>query len=384
MNKKLAQIEGLRGIAAFVVLLNHIRFTFFIDITDRIESKYGKVIATIAEALFDGNFSVWLFWIMSAFVLSIRFYTEKDRVLSHSIVTDAAIRRYPRLLLPVTVSVLFAWILHSFGFMTNIELSNFFGDQYKQWLGSFYLFKPNLLSALDSCIWETFFSYNPYTSYNRVLWTMKIELYGSFFLFSLLLLIGKHSSRLFFYLIITTVLYKLSAHWLNSFVIGMMICDSYVHQHLIRQRLPTYINKVLSYLINSNFFAILMIFFLLYMVGLPNINGVLHLFLAAILTGYVTVSSPVKALLSVKPLVFLGKISFGLYLVHLPLICATAFPLYTSLIKIFVSPLVTVCFSSFLLVIFSIVAGWCLWFIADRPSIIFSRRISDKFRTDRP
>lgn len=242
MNKKISQLEGLRGIAAFVVLLNHIKFTFFVNINKDIGSRYGLVISTLTEALFDGNFSVWLFWVMSAFVLSIRFHKEKDVNFSCSLMTDAAVRRYPRLLLPVTASVVFAWVLHSCGVMTNVNLANLLGSQYKNWLGTFYLFKPDFSQALNSAVWQTFFAYNPYTSYNRVLWTMRIELYGSFFLFALLALIGKHPARVIFYLIIMAILYNLSAHWLNSFIAGTMICDAYANKSLICQRFPVVAN----------------------------------------------------------------------------------------------------------------------------------------------
>lgn len=108
------QLEGLRGIAAFVVVLGHLRHTFFFEARNTWNAN-GQIFGTVAEAMFDGNFAVWIFWVMSAFVLSLRFHVTDDHVASRSILSDALIRRYPRLLLPVLISVFFAWALHASG-----------------------------------------------------------------------------------------------------------------------------------------------------------------------------------------------------------------------------------------------------------------------------
>ena len=372
---KLYQLEGLRGFAAFVVLLHHLRLTFFVEAAQTESARYGEVFGRIIEALFDGNFAVWLFWVMSAFVLSIRFHASKDDSASYSLMTDATIRRYPRLFLPVIVSVFFAWALLSSGLMTNVRLASLLGPQYDEWLGSFYLFEPNAITAFESGAWQTFFAYDESSSYNCVLWTMEIELYGSFFLFAFLALMGKHPARYLVYATTLVVLFRLSRHWLNAFVMGTMICDAYVNRDAIRKKLPPQIDKVLYWLMHNPWVALMMLPPMLYLIGLPNIHGVLHLLLASVVTAYVVMGSPAKNLFACKTAVFLGKISFGFYLAHLPIICAAAFPIYI-LIAPHASPLTTALTTSIIITLLSIIGGWCLWFVADRPAIAFSRSVS--------
>ena len=73
---KLKALEGLRGIAAFCVLVGHLRLTLFPDIVSQLEnfitSFAPSIVAKGAKCAFlgthDARFAVWLFWVMSAFV----------------------------------------------------------------------------------------------------------------------------------------------------------------------------------------------------------------------------------------------------------------------------------------------------------------------------
>jgi peptidoglycan/LPS O-acetylase OafA/YrhL len=115
-----------------------------------------------------------------------------------------------------------------------------------------------------------------------------------------------------------------------------------------------------------------------YLIGLPNINGMLHLVLATLLTGYV-ILSPVAERFFARPYaVFLGKISFGLYLIHTPFLCAAAYPTYMTLLKI-MSPSAAAVVAASVLAACSLMLGWGLWFVADRPAIAFSRMFAKFF-----
>ena len=100
-----------------------------------------------------------------------------------------------------------------------------------------------------------------------------------------------------------------------------------------------------------------------------------EIFLATILTGYVVISPSLKKFLCHPLPVFLGKISFGLYLAHFPIICALAYPTYNTFLAIVPQPVAAIC-SSLMLIIISLGAGWGMWYLADRPAIAFSRYIA--------
>ena len=372
---KLLQLEGLRGIAAVVVLLSHIRLTFLVHEALGVGRYLGSIFGTMFEAMLDGNFAVWLFWVMSAFVLSIRFHLGEQNENACLQMTDATIRRYPRLMLPVLASVLLAWGLHTSGLMTNTLLAAQLGPNYDKWLATYYLFDPNFIDAIKSALWQSFFNYDATTSYNSVLWTMEIELYGFFFLFAYLSLVGKHPVRWLVYLTTTIIIYSLSLHWLNAFVWGTILCDVYIHRNTVKQSIPKSILNAIYYLNAHWVFSLVLIAPIIYLIGLPNHADILHLFLATILTGYVVISPSLKKFLCHPLPVFLGKISFGLYLAHFPIICALAYPTYNTFLAIVPQPVAAIC-SSLMLIIISLGAGWGMWYLADRPAIAFSRYIA--------
>ena len=378
---KVQQLEGLRGIAAVVVLFDHLRTTFFLEEQAWVKSELPHVVSVCIEAFFDGKFGVWLFWVMSALVLSLRFHATSDTGQANGLMTSAAIRRYPRLVLPAVASVVIAWILHANGWMTNVELAALLGPEYQEWLGSFYLFDSSIVTALKSGMYSCFFDYNPAAAYNPVLWSMERELYGSFFLFGYLALIGKHPARLLIYMATLAIVFQRKDHWLNSFVLGAMICDAVVNQEQLKRWMPKFVTSSFLFVIHSRLIAWLLILPVLFLIGLPNIGGVLNLIVSAAIAAYVTVSKPATRFFARRIPVFLGKISFGLYVIHLPLICATAFPLYTTCSEHLSAQAASIV-SALIIIAMSILAGWVMWFLADRPAIAFSRAIAARLKGD--
>ncbi|MEP3479990.1 MAG: acyltransferase [Fuerstiella sp.] len=378
---KLQQLEGLRGTAAVVVLVSHLRRTFFLEEKAWVESELPYAVSVCIEAFFDGKFGVWLFWVMSALVLSLRYHATADVGQANGLMTSATIRRYPRLVLPSAASVLIAWILHANGWMTHVKLAALLGPEYHPWLASFYQFDPSLFTALKSGMYSCFFDYNPEAAYNPVLWSMEVELYGSFFLFGYLTLIGKHPARLLIYMATLAVVFQLKVHWLNSFVLGAMICDGFVNQERLKRWVPKFVTSSFLFVVHSRLIAWLLILPVLFLIGLPNFAGVLNLFLSAAVAAYVTVSQPAAGFFARRIPVFLGKISFGLYLIHLPLICSVAYPLYTTFSEYLPVQLASIV-SALMIAALSILGGWVLWFLADRPAIVFSRAVADWLRGD--
>ena len=177
--QKFLPLEGLRGVAAVIVLLGHLRLTLAAESSEFPVRLFGSppwYISRPLDALwcacFDGNFAVWTFWILSGFVLSVKFFSQMRDGQSEKIMPsllEAGLRRYPRLAIPVLFSIAFAWALHQAGFMTNRALASHFGHPYSDgWLGSFYAFEPNSLTAIKSGLWNTFFQYDGSLTYNAV------------------------------------------------------------------------------------------------------------------------------------------------------------------------------------------------------------------------
>ena len=114
---KILALEGVRGIAAMIVVFSHLRNMFLVDSDTQLlnvlsawPDAMAKATVLVVEGLLDGAFSVWTFWVLSGFVLSHKYFKHIQREqlqAARIVLVDAAIRRYPRLLIPVLLSVLF-------------------------------------------------------------------------------------------------------------------------------------------------------------------------------------------------------------------------------------------------------------------------------------
>jgi len=119
------------------------------------------------------------------------------------------------------------------------------------------------------------------------------------------------------------------------------------------------------------------------LIGIAQDHELWNLMLSTGVTVLVLMSHPLRKILSTRVPMFLGKISFGLYLVHLPLICALALPIYQASGGV-ANPITAVWLTSLSLIAISLLAGWCLWYVADRPAIAFSRSIAKRLQSTSP
>jgi len=379
MNKtsqKLDYLEGLRGIAAFVVLLGHLRRTFFEHSYEVLTERYGYWTSSFLEGFLNEHFAVWIFWVLSGFVLSLKFHREPDREKSRTLLLDASLRRYPRLLLPVLASVLLAWALWTLGAISNHQLADLLQTSDNGWLRRFYLHEPELPGALKSAFWDSFIDFDPATTYNVVLWSMEVEFYGSIFLFAYLFLVGKQSYRWLIYLVTIVALQAVSMTAMNAFVVGLWMCEIFVRQETRES------TDRGNFLDHYTFLFVLSVPIMM-QIGIAQDHELWNLILSTGVTVLVLMSHPLRKILSTRVPMFLGKISFGLYLVHLPLICALALPIYQVSGGV-ANPITAAWLTSLTMIAISLLAGWCLWYLADRPAIAFSRSIAKRLQTTSP
>lgn len=204
---------------------------------------------------------------------------------------------------------------------------------------------------------------------------MEKELYGSLFLFGFLALFANKRWRWFAYTVCAIVIWGLGKHWLNAFVAGIFLCDGYV----LRDHLPRWVSDRglawIGVLRASRVVSITGTAALMMLIGLPNHGGVLHLLLALLVSFWVLFSEPINAAFSRRLPVFLGKISFGLYLCHFPLICS--FGCWVTLYTRGTLPHAASAATSVLLTMaVSLAGGYLLYAVADRPSLGISKTFS--------
>lgn len=316
---KLLHVDGLRGVACFMVVLSHLALMFYPGLHDMdvYNNKYVSFVANSPLAFaYSGTAAVYIFFVLSGFILSHSFMKNGNLIAS---LPNIATKRYFRLAIPATISCIFAYAV----------LSLFHPDtsMVPPWINFYATNNKNLLNAVYSGAVGSFFS-QP-AKVNPVLWTMKIELIGSF---------------LTYFLCIIT--FKATRKWLILFLFSLAFFASQLPQH----EKYGYISFVLGVWIYtckfriSDMISIIMIISGIYFGGVHYgsysythmidfarffLNGeesnayYLFNFISGLLICLAILkNNHLKQFFRNKLFSFMGKVSFIVYLFHLPFVYA--------------------------------------------------------------
>ncbi len=305
--RKFNSLDSLRGLAALAVLFQHLLQMFW-------PTLITATAPPLASLWHNGAFAVRLFFVLSGFVLSLSFFRTNDsRVL-----TSAASRRYFRLYIPAATSILFAYLLHVSGaFQALHDIKQTIGQS--DWIRNLYSGVPSLTLALREAFLGAVVDYQ-FMKYNEVLWTMSVELKGSLLVFATLALFGKAQHRWLVYGALIFILDNLQLRHFIDFVCGMALCDWHCnHSGAARGSwlwFAVFIGGCCMGDLRGGW---------LEGFGVPVLmrgNRWWPTLAAVLLVASSARSSRIQALLSTPPLVWLGEMSFALYLFHLPIICS--------------------------------------------------------------
>ncbi|WP_339271136.1 acyltransferase [Paenibacillus sp. FSL K6-1330] len=317
---KIVYLDGLRGLAALIVVVSHFFQVFAPSVFEgRKEIEHfafeGIAARTPFNLLFNGNFSVCLFFVLSGYVLSYRFFQTGDRLIIYS----SAIRRYFRLAAPALVSVFLAYLiivldLGAYDKIRGMTLSS---------MPDPFMASDNLLVMLKEGLFHIFFTYG--SQYNPVLWTMTYELFGSFLIFGFLVLCGRRVIRYAAYVLL---IYVFNDSYYLGFVLGMLLADL---KHSDRDWLSYF---------NAPWMTFIWITVGIYLGSYPYLDpeGTIYSILVWESDGFeffafyhvigsfliliaLLNSRWLQALFHHKLFAYLGKISFSLYLLHFTIIC---------------------------------------------------------------
>ncbi|MCM3272351.1 acyltransferase family protein [Paenibacillus elgii] len=328
---KVKYLDGVRGIAAFIVFIHHFTLAFmpllFWGDPNRFEGESFKKLIhdTPIGIIINGNFAVCMFFVLSGFVLSYKFFLTGEA----KIITSSAFRRYIRLGLPVFVSVMISYFILKAGGYFNKEVARMTGSK---WFMDFWGFEPNLFSAIKNGLYGALIKGD--NTYNSVLWTLKWELFGSFIVYSFLMIFGKSPKRHLAYII--SVFLAWDSYYL-AFILGMMICDIHVNKKWlsIKNKFILYTLLIVGVYIGSTpvDYTQNIGYKYLYPDIIMNQFFVLsHIIGAFLIIVFTLNSSRLQKLLSTKPFTFLGDISYSLYLLHLLVIGSFSAYLFKTLI----------------------------------------------------
>ncbi len=322
--KKIEALDSVRGIAALIVVMWHFASAFFPAVMSGpgfpTHTQYDLVIyKSPLSIFFAGNFAVVMFFILSGFVLTIRFFSSQSGSLF-----SAAVKRYLRLMPVALLSVLFAYGLMSLGLLYARQAGAVSGSSWL--LSTYYLFDPSLLGALAQGSFQVFATMAPKNVYNPVLWTMYYELLGSMLIFGLATLSRGKSKRWLLYIIAFLAFIDT---YFCCFIAGMVLADVYANRPLFFEKLR---NLALFYKLSLLFIA-------LSIAGYPYIgdpssygkywhsltllssNVSVSRILLQMIAGSIIIILALSwswliKLLETKFLVLIGRLSFALYATH--------------------------------------------------------------------
>lgn len=307
---RLTQLDGLRGWASLIVLFHHLLTCFLTKVTP-------ILIYTNSLFVTNGHFAVVIFFVLSGLALSINFNLLNTNIF------QIFLARYLRLLIPIFATSLAAYFLLKMGLMSTNKIID--ADiKFSGWIDHFYRFEASFDGLLKFCFYDIFFSYSQDKTYNPNLWTMSIELVGSYLIYIYLFIFSKlknNSPKIFFLGTATLFLTLFSQYTLIScFLFGLLLSE-------IMQKIN--FNQK-----NWRAEIFLLAIFILILSINTHSSEKRECIMAGILILTISYSNFLKKIFSNKLSLFLGKISFPLYLVQMLVISTWSTSLFIYLDKL--------------------------------------------------
>lgn len=364
---KINAAESIRGLACVAVVFSHLSLTFlpFLHNFESVDSSGVAWIDWLHHSpfgfLYSGTGAVFVFFVLSGYVLSYAILRKDDIPLK---IKAMSLKRYPRLAIPAGISCLVAFAILSI----PVDTSNILGN----WMQKYGASSPTLLNALYEGFLGSFIF--GYINTNWVLWTMQIELIGSFVLFALLY-IYYINKKLFISVAIISplpfvIISPVVALGIYAFVFGIFI-------YLYGKKIPTIISVLLLIAglyfsgVNStsNSYA-------LFTSILGTKTSILLNFAAGICIVYsILMNEKLSKILDKKPLVKLGALSFSIYLLHIPLIYLVAIPIFNFILDVSGNYIISATLSSLILIAVTLFFSHFYSKYIDKLSITVANRI---------
>lgn len=322
--KKLAYIDGLKGIGALMVYFCHFVFAFYYaaysltpessHTASQIEIAIGK---TPLNLLYSGNAAVCLFLVFSGFVLCLSYFRsgrDKKRL------GTSAWKRYFRLMPMILAANLLIFVLMSLGLYRNAETAVI--TKSEAWFAGFNQFAPDFLQMLYESLIGCFLQGS--NDYNGVLWTIPYLFLGALVVYLATYLVGKNPLRYIAYGVMILVSAVTDIYFTGIFM-GFIACDFFCTQKKGMELWRKYwILPFLSfaagvYLLSYPSIGVDMAG-TIYAPLPPAYTVIYHMAGAVGLLAGVLGLSGLQRFFGAKIFCFLGDISYSLYLLHFPVI----------------------------------------------------------------
>jgi peptidoglycan/LPS O-acetylase OafA/YrhL len=359
-------LDGLRGAAALAVVIHH-SANVYLDTETRNLGFLTPILRALARL---GHPAVLLFFVLIGFVLYVSFLRGHDRSY-RSFLSRRVFRLYPALIVAVAGAALIHWIQSP----RNCSV-------YDPWVASCWCHDltvggtVRIMSLLGLNAEDNLF--------NPVLWSLFIEMRFSI-VFMLLAALCQRSWIVIFgvgvaaylggaYLLATLGYHEpflmgdslassagVTLFYLPSFILGMLVADL-LHKRVGYKFWP-----------RSNWVKTAIVAFSLAL-GLAVNSDILREFVFAAIIFCVCLGGWFDELLRRRPFLFLGRASYSLYLIHLPILFATTY---------WLQPKIGIVAAVLIAPVLSLIAARAMYSLIEVPGIRTGRTVAGMF-TQRP
>lgn len=379
-HNKILYLEGLRGLAALTVVLSHFMFAFYpavytqnlndIHTAHQLELWIGQ---SPLNLFYSGHFAVCVFFVLSGFVLTAKFFQTKESDL----LIIGAIKRYFRLTIPVIISLFIAYMILSYHLFYNQKAAPLTHSMH--WLYDFWNFTPDIKKMLYEGLYGVFI--NETCTYNKVLWTMTYEFYGSLLTFSTAILIGNLRHR---YIIYSLIIGLTLQTYYFMFILGVFISDLIHKAHFIKQKQHSLLSYTLlfiglflgSYPTLTSYENSIYNFMALKNITTPTI--LYHGIGAFLMILSLSLSKKLQIILCHRIFQFLGKISFSLYIIHLIFLSSISCFIFIHVMN-YLSYMTAVFVTFFLSIGPLLFISYLMYKFIDKPSTSIAQKIYDRY-----
>ena len=354
--QRVNHLDGLRGIAAVTVVVFHYLSAFVPALTpDQTANPYWLSDTPLA-VLFNGPFAVVVFFVLSGFVVSKAAYRNDPLPLTIGL-------RYLRLTIPMLASVLVAWLLLT-EFPTDAsKLAAITGTP---WLTRTFNGQiPSLFQAIKDATLDAYL--NGQSRFNNALWSMQWELIGSLTIYVVFALFPRPVIVKVWIAFFVLLLLGRSPFFYEAFVLGILMQEAWTRSRLkpVAPELALVIGLILGSQ-SAGFAKRHGLDFLPGGLQPGNPVGLIYPIAAALVVYGCLMSVPVAKFLQQTGCLFLGRISFGLYLIHVPIAYTVVMA-----VAVLLWPMsaITLGLGLPIFIALSIGLGWLITVLVDAPTL---------------
>lgn len=304
------QLDSLRGLAALFVFFGH-----FLGMQAN-SSLYSNYLVTPLGILFNGNASVILFFVLSGFVLSLPFVNGNKPLKLSTFYIKRIFRIYPAFIVAILLALLLKYYVFDKTGMAPFSV----------WIRSFWMWEWSHQTLTE--VLKTLLLAGPKFDTHLIdppIWSLVIEMKMSIVLPVLILIVSRNSVGLNIALlfILALLTYQRDSWELSIFYMGVLLARYHLYfVGVVSKWSATIIVVSLLFVVvlfNNNYE------FAGYFEGLSLANkyiasNYLIAVSSCIIMVIILARKSLTNIFEQSIFIFLGNISYGFYLIHLPLI----------------------------------------------------------------